>query len=81
MKPCKRCRKPISDKIKSGLCRACYIYEMQKKYREGRVKKGLCASCGKKVKVERCPHCKKIIKRFYRCKDCLKKVQRKRDKK
>ncbi len=46
--------------------------------RKERVEKHLCAGCGKKAERIKCPHCKKIIRYKYRCKECNKKINKKR---
>lgn len=75
MKKCSRCTRIISDRKKSGLCRYCYIYECQKAKRIKRSKNNLCADCGKKVKITKCPHCDKVIKYFYRCEKCIESIK------
>ena len=78
MKKCKRCGKIISSRISSDFCRNCYGYEYNKKRRQKLIKKHLCPSCGKRVKVERCCNCNEIIKYFFRCEECMKKMKNKK---
>lgn len=72
MQDCKRCKKRISSNKKSGFCRSCYIYNKSKAQRIKRKENNLCVSCGKKVKIDKCTHCKEIIKYYLRCDKCLK---------
>ncbi len=48
---------------------------IRKALRKERVKKHLCASCGKKAEKIICPHCKKIVDYKYRCKKCSQKIE------
>ena len=47
-----------------------YRVEYSKRHKEKLKKEHKCLNCGKKIKPNRCPHCKKVIKYAIRCKEC-----------
>ena len=70
---CTRCGKSIAPRNKTGLCNSCYHYQHNKKRMAKWKQEHRCTSCGKPVKVLRCPYCKKVAKYYTKCDSCLKK--------
>jgi len=64
----------MRGKIISPYCIKCRTNMNTKKKNKKYKKEHLCLDCGRKVKVSKCPHCKKIIKYFVRCNICLTKI-------
>jgi len=61
--------------IKSILCKnrcsKCYHLMKARESIKRKIENHRCLDCGKPVKTLRCPHCKKIVKYYRRCEDCL----------
>ena len=71
MNLCKKCKKILRQKNKSGLCRRCYDNEWNDRKRKKRRKNKCCIECGRNVKKE--------IGIPYRCKKCTNKIKERRE--
>jgi len=71
---CVRCGKSefVRRKNASEYCIRCQKSLGCKKYREKKIKEHRCMNCGKATDVAKCPHCKEIIKYYFRCNKCRK---------